>query len=433
MQFNAARILLLVSVVVLTAVVTFPQTADEMKAATAAERAATVAYRAKDHAEFLAQLEIANKARPNHPRLIYNRSIAYLLNGRRDEAIASLERLNKMGLAFDFEKDEDLKALSNDERFAKIIFASQANRNPANTSKRAFTIADKTLIAESVAYDAKSRFFFVGSVHQGKIVRVDAKGVTTNFSSDLDGLWSVLGIKVDTKRGHLWAASAAVPQMKGFTEADKGRSGIFKYDLRTGRLLKKYLLPSGENHVLGDLVIDRSGNILATDSVSPTIYKIDAAKDEIEVLLTSDQFVSLQGITFGFDENQLFMADYSKGIFRIDLRNKSIVQMKPDENITILGIDGLYYYRGRLVAIQNGVTPHRVISLRLNGERIDSFTVVEANHADFMEPTLGVLHKDTFYFVANSQWPLVNEKAELQMEKLRDPVVLKVNLKKLLK
>lgn len=427
---NFATRMFVVVCLLCAAVAASAQTPEEMRTASAAERAANAAYKAKNFTEFLNQMEIANKARPNHPRLIYNRAVAYAVNGRKDEALASLERLTTMGLAFDFARDEDLKSLADDERFKKVIIASEENRKAKNVSSRAFTIADKTLIAESVAYDPKSRSFFVGSVHHRKIVRVDTKGVMSDFSSGSDGLWSVLGMKFDATRGHLWAATAAVPQMKGFAAADKGRSGIFKYDLRSGKLLKKYVLPEAENHVLGDLVIDRSGNVFATDSLSPTIYKVDAAKDEISVLLTLEQFVSLQGITFGFDEDQLFVADYSKGIFRIDLRTKNVTQLMPDENITLLGIDGLYYYRGRLVAIQNGVSPHRVIRLRLNGERIDEFTAIEANHADFMEPTLGVLVNDDFYFVANSQWPLVNEKAELQIEKLRDPVVLKVDLKK---
>lgn len=424
------RSLLVVLIPFIYASVAVSQTSDEMRTATAAERAATAAYRAKDHAEFLSQMEVANKARPNHPRLIYNQAVAYALNGRTNEALASLDRLTKMGLAFDLEKDEALKSLAADDRFKKVLIANAGNRAPKNVSTRAFEIADKTLIAESVAYDPKSRAFFVGSVHRRKIVRVDAKGSTRDFSLESDGLWSVLGMKIDTLRGHLWAATAAFPQMHGFAADDKGRSGIFKYDLRSGKLLKEYLLPAGENHVLGDLVIDAAGNVLATDSVSPNIYRVDTAKDEIAVLLSSDLFVSLQGIAFGFDENELFVADYSKGIFRIDLRTKRIQQMKPDENATLLGIDGLYYYRGRLIAIQNGVSPHRVAEFRLNGERIDSQRVIEANHADFMEPTLGVLVKDDFYFVANSQWPLVNEKAELQTEKLRDPIVLRIDLKK---
>lgn len=405
------------------------QTAAEMKTAGEAERAAVAAYRSKDYAEFLKQIEIADLNRPNHSRLIYNLAIAYALNGRKEAALASLERLAEMGLGLSFDKNEDLKELREDERFRSIMARVAQNLKPMNRSSRAAQLRDRSMIAESVAYDDKSKAFYVGSIHHRKIVSVDAKGAESEFSTPGDGLFAVLGMKVDSDRGFLWVATAAIPQMRGFTPAEKGRSGVFKYDIRTRRLLKKYLLPSGEEHMLGDVWIDPAGNVFATDSVSPDIYRIDAVNDSIEPFITSDVFVSLQGITGGAKKGEIYVADYAKGIFRIDLATKAITQLKPDKHVTLLGIDGLYFHRGMLIAIQNGITPNRVAAFTIAGDRITKTTVLEANHADFLEPTLGVISGDDFYFVANSQWPLVNEKAELQTDKLRQPVLLRFDLK----
>ena len=102
----------------------FGQTAAEMKAGGEAERTATAAYRAKDYPEFLRQMETANRNRPNHPRLIYNLGTAYALNGRVEDALASFERLTKMGLAYRFDKDEDLVSLNGNARFKEIVAAS---------------------------------------------------------------------------------------------------------------------------------------------------------------------------------------------------------------------------------------------------------------------------------------------------------------------
>ena len=423
-------ILVLSLIVILSASTVLAQTAAEMKAGGDAERAATAAYKSKDYPAFLQQMERANSNRPNHPRLIYNRAVAFALNGRPDDALKSLERLTEMGLSYAFDRDDDLKSLYGDERFKKVISASAANLRPINASTRALELRDKTMIAESVAFDPKSKRWFVGSIHQRKIVAVDPNGVESDFSSSSDGLYAVLGIKVDANRGVLWVASSAVPQMGGFTESDKGRSGIFKYDLRTRKLLRKHLLPEGERHVLGDVWIDPSGNVYATDSVSPTIYRIDAAKDGIEPFLSSDLFASLQGITGGKHAKEIYVADYAKGFFRIDVSTKGITQMRPDVNVTLLGTDGLYFHRGKLIAIQNGINPHRVAAFTIEGDRVLGMTVLEANHPDFLEPTLGVLAGNDFYYIANSQWPLVNEKAELQTEKLRNPIILKLGLKR---
>lgn len=408
----------------------FAQSPAEMKAAGEAERAARKAYDGKQYAGFLTEIQKANAARPNHPRIIYNLASAFALNGNSDAALDSLERLANMGLGYAFEKDQDFASLVEKERFKSVIAKTAVSRAAVNASTKVFHLAERGLITESVAFNAKDQSYFVSSVHQRKIVRVDATGKVSDYSIPSDGLFSVLGIKIDLARGWLWAATSAFPQMKGFAADDKGMSGIVRYDLRTGKLAKKYMLPAGGEHGLGDVVIAHDGTLYATDSVANVIYKIDAKTDEMTELVRSDLFASLQGLDISQDRKSIYVADYSKGIFRIDIATKAIVQLKPAENVTLLGIDGMYFYRGRLIAIQNGVSPNRVVSFQLSGDNIIAFKTLEANHADFLEPTTGTIIGDEFYFIANSQWPLVNEKAELATDKLRDPVVLKLDLKK---
>lgn len=415
---------------ILLTVSAFPQTAEEMAKARQAEQLAVKAYQSKDLVEFLTQMNLANTARPNHPRLIYNLASAFAANGRSENALSALERLAKMGLFFEIVKDDDFKAFAGSERFKAVEARFAGNKKAVNSSARAFALDDETLISEGLAYNAKTQTFYVGSVHQRKIVAVK-NGVATDFSSPADGLWSVLGMRVDSARGWLWVCTAAFPQMQGFDPKEKGKSGIFKYDLRTGKLAKKYVLPDG-NHALGDVLIGLDGSVYATDSNSPVVYKIDPKRDELEEFVRSDNFASLQGLTFSNGDREMYVADYSKGIFRINMSTKQIVQLKAGESVTLLGIDGLYHYRGKLIAIQNGITPHRVVSFSISGERIEEYKTLEANHADFMEPTLGTLIGDDFYYVANSQWPLVNEKAELNLDKLRPPVVLKLDARKAL-
>jgi hypothetical protein len=61
--------------------------------------------------------------------------------------------------------------------------------------------------------------------------------------------------------------------------------------------------------------------------------------------------------------------------------------------------------------------------------RIERLETIEANNPLFDEPTLGVLVKDTFYLIANSQWGMIDEKGQLApAEKLKEPVVLKIKL-----
>src|SRR5687768_4484248 len=241
---------------------TFPleaQTATEMKAAADAERAAGAAYKAGDMSSFLSQMVAADQKRPNHPRLIYNLAVAYAKNSRPADALAAISRLSTMGLGYAIEKDEDFAQLNRDSEFASLVKALANNRVPIVRSSRSFGIAEKELIAGSVAFDPVSKQFFIGSVHHGKIVRIARNGKVLEFSNPQDGLWSVLGMKVDPRRRLLWVASTAFPQLKKFKPEDKGHSGVFKYDLTSGKLVGKYLLPGGEDHGLGEVLIGSDG------------------------------------------------------------------------------------------------------------------------------------------------------------------------------
>jgi hypothetical protein len=196
-------------------------------------------------------------------------------------------------------------------------------------------------------------------------------GNMTTLATEQDGLWSVLGMKVDPARRALWVTSTAFPQMVNFKKQEDGSSAVFKFDLKTGKLIKRYVVPDASRpHALGDLTIESNGDVFSTDSLTPAVYVIRPKKDEIELL-------------------------------------------------------------DCLIGVQNGVAPQRVVRLRLTKDlkRVERCEVLEANNPLFDEPTLGALVNEYFYFIANSQWGLVDDKAQLgPAEKLADPIILKIKL-----
>lgn len=430
MSFLRCNNFISVAVLLLSfAVCVHAQTAAEMRESVKFEQQARMDYKAKDFAKFLENIKLASDLRPNHARLLYNLAVGFALNNKADESLKVLKRLWSMGLIFEIGKDEDFKSLFSLKEFISLQNSFLLNGISVNQSERAFTIPQKDLITEGIAYDAASKRFFVSSIHRRKIVAIDAGGKVSDFSTEADGLWSVSGMRVDEKRRILWATTTATAQMQNFQKADDGRSGVFKYDLQTGKLLKKYLLSNGAaKHALGDLIVAKNGDVYASDSGAPSIYRIDVKKDELEVFLTSDNFSSLQGLAFSPDEKILFAADYSKGVFRINMADKKILQMSVDANTNPIAIDGLYFHRGNLIAIQNGFRPHRVAKFSLNKDftAITGSVTLEANHADFNEPTLGVKVGDDFYYIANSQYELVDKDGKLAADKLKEPVILRL-------
>jgi DNA-binding beta-propeller fold protein YncE len=297
----------------------------------------------------------------------------------------------------------------------------------------AFSLPETDLLTEGIAYDPKEKTFYVGSVHHRKIVRIDRAARVADFVTEArDSLWAPLGMKVDPARRVLWVAVSAVPQMSGFTPSDSGRSGLFRYDLASGRLTGRFLVPpDGAQHALGDVTISGSGDVYASDSRSPAIYLVRAGADSVERFLTSPQLLSAQGMALSPDERTMYLADYSRGILRIDLPTRAVTLLPTSDTVLALGIDGLYLVDGRLVGIQNGVAPHRVVRLTLSptGDSIAAGEVLERAHPRYAEPTLGVILGHDLCYVANSQWERFGEDGHVaDSSVLLPPTVLRLRL-----
>jgi sugar lactone lactonase YvrE len=277
------------------------------------------------------------------------------------------------------------------------------------SSQVAFKIEERELIPEGIAYDPRARIFYVGSTYKRKVVSVDEKGVVRDFTGEAqDGLLGALGMKVDTKRRLLWVVSSnaggAMPG-KGLDKDCLGCSAVFKYDLRAGRLIKKYVLSNKPSvHFLNDLTINSRGDAFITDTVTGDIYLISRRKDELELFSNLGQKAFPNGIDLSGDEKHLFVAA-AGGIQVINLRDKRSRTLKMPDGVSPVVIDGLYFYKGGLIAIQPFADQRKVVRYSL-GEEANAVTkveVIEPEHPLFNQPTTGVIVGKDFYYIANSQ------------------------------
>ncbi|MBI3651096.1 MAG: hypothetical protein HY231_08605 [Acidobacteria bacterium] len=405
---------------------------DQTKTVSDYQKQAIAAYQAKDFATSLENFKKAAALVPNYPRFILNIAVLQTALGNYAEAFKALQQLADLGLFFAVDQSEEFASIRNRDEFKALLKKFAANKTPIGKSQIAFTLDAKALLTESVAYDSVTQTFFVSSVHQRKIVSLDKHGATKTFADERAGLWSVLGMKVDAKRRHLWATSSALPQMQNRKKEEEGLSGVFKFDLQTGRLIKKYLLPNtSAHHALGDLTLNARGEVFATDSLTPAVYRIQPQSEALELFLENPMFASPQGLCFAADDKHVLMADYARGLFAIDVNSKRVVYLQPPATATLHGIDGLYFYRGDLIATQNGVNPNRLVRLSLSSDfkQVKAVAVLEANNPLFDEPTLGVIIKDDFYFIANSQWRKVDDNGTAApAEKWQNPLILRVKL-----
>lgn len=407
--------------------------ADPVVASRAAYQEAVRAYKAQDVVAFLRHAREAERLRPAHGGVVYTLASAYALAGDTAAALATLRRFAALGHTADLDADSDFTALRGLPPFDSVRQSLRANAAPLVRSRPAFTLVQRDLLTEGIAYDPRSRSFFVGSVHQGKILRVDERGRTSELvPSGLPGFWAPLGMRVDPTRRALWVAATALPQMVGFDSADAGRSGIFRFDLATGALTGRYPVPDdGQPHALGDVTVARNGDVYATDSRGPGLYRVRAGGDSIERFLSSPLLLSAQGLALDAEERTLYVADYSRGVLRIDLASREVRLLETADDVLALGIDGLYFVAGSLVGIQNGVAPHRVVRLRLDGagDRIERAEILERARPDYAEPTLGVVVGRDLYYVAASQWERFRDDGTVDAaETLRPPLVLRLRL-----
>src|SRR5215213_7927552 len=172
-NFTFAAFLLFIFAVCINA-----QTAAEMRESVKFEQQARAGYKAKDYAKFLEDIKRAADLRPAHARVLYNLAAAYALNNKAGDALAVLERLAAMDLFFAIEKDDDFKSLFDLPRFKTIQNALGLNQKAVNRSEKAFTIPQKDLITEGIAYDSQTKRFFVSSIYRHKIVAIDPGGKT---------------------------------------------------------------------------------------------------------------------------------------------------------------------------------------------------------------------------------------------------------------
>lgn len=396
--------------------------------------AATAAYKAGDYKAMEARLTEALTLRPAHPAALYNLAAAQTLRSKPESALATLDTLGKMGLSFDPSKDKDFNALTQDARFAEINARLARNREPAGTALALFRVFTPTYIPEGIAYDSDTGAYFVGGAHEREIVRIPR---TTQTAQDFitpgaGGLWAPLGMQADMPRRLLWVTTAAIPQMRNAEKDELGRSAILAYDLDSGLLKRRHLLPDDKaEHLLGDLVVLRNGTIYTTDSKAGILYALNSTTGQYTALTKPGQLASPQGLAISRDKKTLYVADYTQGLFAWDIEKAELSLLQVADDISVYGIDGLYWYENHLVAVQNGIRPHRVVRFKLDesGRRVVRARVLAANLPEFDEPALGVVVGNRFSFVANSQWNRFDKNYKLPpKEQLRSPVVLRVSL-----
>jgi hypothetical protein len=346
----------------------------------------------------LERIQSLRKQRPDDGLLIFYEAITRIGLGERDAAFTLLHSLKGRKLGLIPVPDAGFESVWRDPEFQKLCkeLADDEPRTP--DAPVAFRLTDPKLIPEGIAYNAKRDRFFIGSVAQRKIVVTDGKGDARDFSKVEDKLDCVLGVIVDLAREQLYAVST-----NGFLDEAKTqrRNAVVHYDLKTGRLADRFDAP--EAMQLNDIAIAPSGTIYATDSMSGTLFRKKPDEKTLTPFGSKGAVAGANGITLGADGN-LYLA-ISTGIAKIDTSTGAPTRLPQPDTVATGGCDGLYWYEGDLIGIQNVTNPGRVVRIKLadKGTRIAGLIVLQSHHhPDFAEPTTGTIAHGALNVIANS-------------------------------
>jgi hypothetical protein len=268
------------------------------------------------------------------------------------------------------------------------------------------TLSDSTFWPEGIDFDARTGFFYVTSVRHGTVAEVDERGRARDLlARHQTGIGAILAARVDTARNVLWATSSGLPQFERYTAADSAQAALLRIRLADGVIERRYPLPASTRHALGDVAIGANGDVFVSDSRDPALYWLRRNADSL-IRITSPLFRSLQGIAPSPAGDAVIVADYSHGLLRLSLRDGVVTWLGGVDGATPLGLDGIVWYQGGIIAIQNGFAPARVVWFQLDptGTRLTGSRVIDQNASLADEPTIGTVAGNQFVYVANSQW-----------------------------
>ncbi|MBN8885816.1 MAG: hypothetical protein J0I77_08860 [Rudaea sp.] len=383
---------------------------------------------------FIWTLERLTQLFPNSGNLRLQLAMAYAGSDEKTPTYDTLLRLINQGYYYDIAKDPRFDGAHGTKVWDYIVQTFENNNKPFGEGKVAFDLPKGDSLFESIAWDPKRKQFLVGSVRDGGIYLADGKGGVKEFikADEANGLMAVFGLAVDAEHDRVYAISNGVAHFDHFSADLAGKAGVYEFALSSGKFVRKALLPVEDGrHILSSITVDAKGKVYVADGVVEQIYKYDGG--ELKLVAGNPALSGIRGIAVSGDGRTLYFADVALGLFGIDLaQGKPFSLNYNQDRMTLGGIDGLVWYDGTLVAIQNDITPKRVMRFKLSddGRSIVDAQPLDAAQEAFGLPTVGAVSGNDLYFIANSQKALYNDLGVLTDAAKLEPVhIFRTNMR----
>lgn len=370
------------------------------------------AHKAKDYPEFQRLNLEALKIHPSHPSILYNLAVSQALNGELETSYTTLVNLLSWKSDLEFESDADLSVLVKDKKWEARLKNKKNLFSKTKSSSTPIAVLEKKYHLEDVLKIEHN--LYLTDVRHGFLLEYDVKKQIAKELMRLPG--AAMAIIQSRSNDHIWVSSSMMSNYIDFKKEEEHQSFLYKINVRTSTITAKIPIPN--KSVVGSMVL--LGNTLyATNSVAPEILVINIDSHAVEKVVSIKSAFNLQGVTLDHTGNYLYVADYIKGIAKIDPKNPQDIAWSDSKEYLLKGIDGLTYVdETTLIGIQNNSTPKKVIKITHHNLKVSEVTLLDNALPLHGEPTNGKYSKEEgFLYIANSPWPFYDRNSQPDTDK----------------
>lgn len=320
---------------------------------------------------------------------------ALLDAGRRAEAAQEAAEMVERGYVFSAQAQQMLLGLDPTDEQLAVLALQEVRGQPIEASRTLTTLPAEALLVEDVALDRKSGRLFASTVVSRALFEIGGAGEWRRVAINQPA--SLSGMALDEGRHTLWVAAGFYDQTPAPATGERGVIGI---DLESGEVFRK---ATPEGATPSDLAIAPDGRLYASDPLSGAIYSTTREIWQLWPLVEPGTFRSPQGIVPW--EGGIIVSDYAYGLAFVDRAGRAW-RIESDRPMLLDGIDGMWRRGDRIVAIQNGTRPARIVELTMarDGKRVGAIRVLERAHSAWTEPVGGSLSGNELIYVATGQW-----------------------------
>ncbi len=335
---------------------------------------ALAARERRDSSEFLERSYQLQQWAPTSPPLRFLHAEALALSGQKDQALADLEWLAKYGYAYAFWERSTFESIAAERSVAALRARTTRNGQPSGKIARLIH-ADADLNAEGI--DVFDGGWIAGSMKDGSLYRLDASGATTMLWRETEPSRRLLGVRNDPRRKVVWACSTG-------PDDSEPHSQLLRISLQPSAV-QRFRLPDLRS-LCNDVALLPDGSVAVSDSQRGGVWLLTES-GEWRALVASEVLGYPNGLTYFTPLQRLVVADL-RGLWAIDLGG-SLTEIAAATGTFVGGIDGLYAAGDELLAIQNGLRPHRVLRVRIAAAKLQvvGIEVVASNLPELAEMT----------------------------------------------